>query len=134
MKKNRIFEEVVEVMLKKYELVSREECKDINGNSYAEQCRFKHSVFVEGYNFPLVISVTHSYRSGMVSHFVGEYYSSYPVSDFNDKDYACLIRDVTGLTEEECMFMVPIVKDPMENFSERLEDYMDELIESCKHV
>ena len=132
--KNRIFEEVVEVLSKKYELVSREEKKNVYGQPIGEECIVKCSVPVKGYDFLLGIVVDRSYRSDMVQYVVGEYRSMYPLTDFDDHDYVHLIRDVAALMEEECVFLAPMVKEAMEDASEQLEDYLDELIESCKHM
>ena len=132
MKKNRIFEEVVEMLSKKYEFVSREEKCTIYGQAYGEFCRVKCSIPVGKYDFPLGIVVDHSYRSDMVSYHVGEYNSGYPVSDFDDKDYIRLINLVTGLPIDKCADMVQLVQDEMEQVATDLEEYMDELIEGCK--
>ena len=134
MNKNRIFEEVVEVLSKKYELVSREVKMDVYRQPSGEECRIKCSVLVKGYEFPLGIVVYRSFRSDMVSYVVGEYGSMYPFTDFDYNDYTRLIRDVTGLTDEECAFMVPRVKEKMEDISEQLEEYLDEFVESIKHM
>lgn len=134
MKKNQVFEELVEVLSKKYEFISREECKDVNGQPRGEQCRLKCNVLVDGYNFPLVVVVDHYYRSGMVLSFVGEYNCGYPMADFDDNDYVRIIHEVTGLPEKICCSMLPLVKEKMEDVSERLEEYLAEFIEASKHV
>lgn len=56
------------------------------------------------------------------------------MADFDDNDYVRIIHEVTGLPEEICCSMLPLVKEKMEDVSERLEEYLAEFIEASKHV
>lgn len=130
MKINKQFERIVSELSSNHELVSREVSKNIHGQAYGEQCRFKCSVKRGKHDFPLIILVDRYYRGELISWSVGEFNSLYPCSDFNSNDYTRLIKEVTGFDDKTCSLMAGSVRDAMEKMTRQLEDELGSMVEA----